>query len=68
MPDNRIDSVETKIAHLEDTVQTLNDIVSKQQREIDELRVTCKHLLDRQKGLTELVEGNAEQDERPPHY
>jgi SlyX protein len=68
MSDNRIDALETKIAYLEDTVQTLNDIVASQQREIEELRVSCKYLVDRQKGLAELIEGDAEPDERPPHY
>jgi len=68
MVNNRIDALETKIAYLEDTVQTLNDIVSNQQREIEELRVGCKHLVDRQKGLAELIEGGVEPDERPPHY
>lgn len=68
MPDNRIDSVETKIAYLEDTLQTLNDIVSNQQKDIEELRVSCKYLVDRQKGLAEMIEGDANADERPPHY
>ena len=68
MPDNRIDSVETKIAYLEDTMQTLNDIVSSQQRDIEELRISFKYLIDRQKGLAEMIEGNADPDERPPHY
>ena len=68
MSDNRIDALETKIAYLEDTVQTLNDIVSGQQREIEELRVSCKYLVDRQKGLAELIEGDAGPDQRPPHY
>ncbi|MCH8894897.1 MAG: SlyX family protein [Proteobacteria bacterium] len=68
MPDNRIDSVETKITYLEDTMQTLNDIVSSQQRDIEELRVSCKYLIDRQKGLAEMIEGGADPDERPPHF
>ncbi|MCZ6537910.1 MAG: SlyX family protein [Gammaproteobacteria bacterium] len=68
MPDNRIDSVETKIAYLEDTLQTLNDIVSSQQRDIEELRVSCKYLVDRQKGLAEMIDGDADPDERPPHF
>ncbi len=68
MPDNRIDSVETKIAYLEDTMQTLNDIVSSQQRDIEELRISCKYLIDRQKGLAEMIEGDADPDERPPHF
>ncbi|MCH8959245.1 MAG: SlyX family protein [Proteobacteria bacterium] len=68
MADNRIDSVETKIAYLEDTLQTLNDIVSSQQKDIEELRVSCKYLVDRQKGLAEMIEGDADRDERPPHY
>jgi len=68
MPDNRIDSVETKIAYLEDTLQTLNDIVSNQQRDIEELRVSCKYLVDRQKGLAEMIDGDADPDERPPHF
>ena len=68
MPDNRIDSVETKITYLEDTMQTLNDIVSSQQRDIEELRVSCKYLIVRQKGLAEMIEGGADPDERPPHF
>ncbi len=65
---NRIESLETKIAYLEDTVQTLNDIVSSQQKDIEKLRVSCKYLVDQQKGLAEMIEGEADPDERPPHY
>ncbi len=68
MPGNRIDFVETKIAYLEDTLTTLNDIVSKQQKDIEELRVSCRYLVDRQKGLAEMIEGDSDADERPPHY
>ncbi|MFK7885521.1 MAG: SlyX family protein [Gammaproteobacteria bacterium] len=69
MSDERINELETKIAFLESTVNTLNDQVYQQQRSLDELRTWCQTLAGRVKSLREGDEGSAsEQHEVPPHY
>ncbi len=69
MIEKRILELETKAAYQEDTVQTLNDIVYQQQKQIDDLQQTCKHLLDRISALSANHGGvEAPVDEKPPHY
>lgn len=56
-----------KVLGLEDTVQSLNDRLYEQQKELDALRSLCRMLLHRQ---DEQSAGSARTpvDERPPHY
>ncbi len=64
--EDRLTHLETKIAYLEDMVMTLNDLVIKQQRELDLLQITKDRLETR---LSELAEMTAEVPQRrPPHY
>lgn len=64
--------LQSRFAFQEDNIQTLNDIVTRQQRQIDVLERELE--LHREK-LTELIQSAAERsptasaiDERPPHY
>ena len=71
MIEKRILQLETKTAYQEDTVQTLNEIVYQQQKQIDELQATCKRLLDRVSALSANhgnLDAQAHVDEKPPHY
>ncbi|MEI6146660.1 MAG: SlyX protein [Methylococcales bacterium] len=68
MNDDRIIELEIKVAYQEDLLQSLNNIVSQQQQQIDRITATCSLLNDRIKSLS--TEGNAGEnvDETPPHY
>jgi SlyX protein len=68
MDDDRLVEVETKLAYQEDTIQQLNDVICRQQDQIDALLLKYELLVTRVKELdSDLPEGD-EVDERPPHY
>lgn len=65
----RVVELETRLAYQDDVVVTLNDVVSRQQRQIDRLEATLRLLLDRVQRLSVLTEGaDGNAEERPPHY
>jgi SlyX protein len=64
--------LQTRFAFQEDSIQALNDVVARQQKQIDTL--TRELALHREK-LAELMEAQSERmvhagaaDDRPPHY
>jgi len=61
--------IETKLAFQEDAIQSLNDVVCRQQRQIEQLEATLTLLIDRYRQMSETQEsGNKPVDEKPPHY
>lgn len=72
MTEQRIIAIETKIAYQEDTIAQLNDVVYKQQSQIDGLERLTQQLLGRVRDLSESsAQASGEfsaVDERPPHY
>lgn len=68
MNENRLVDIETKLAYQEHTTNQLNEVVCRQQQQIDQLEVICKHLLERLTGLSESVDGSGMTNEKPPHY
>lgn len=68
MNDDRLIELEIKVAYQEDLLQTLNNIVSEQQQQIQRLEATCQLLYDR---INSLVGDNNRVEsvnEIPPHY
>lgn len=65
--EQRIQDLEAKLTFQDDTLQTLNDALVKQQSRIDHLQATLKWLLERarQQGFDELEPSD---DLPPPHY
>lgn len=59
--------VQSQLAFQEDTVQRLDDVVTQQQRRIDELTRLTERLAQRLADLTAMVEVQAP-DQPPPHY
>lgn len=69
MSEDRIIELEIKQAYQEDLIQTLNQIVAEQQKQIGKLEETCKLLNDKIKSLAYSGRETANAvDERPPHY
>ena len=64
--EERFVAIEIKLAHQEDLVDTLNQLVYQQQKRIDRLDALCaalaQHIGDHAQGGANLV------NERPPHY
>jgi SlyX protein len=72
MIEDRLIEIETKISFQEDLLQELNNVVCRQQKQIDQLEAVCKSLIDHVRALSEAAsEGKSEGgmlNERPPHY
>ena len=66
--EERIDDLEAKMAFQDDTIQALNDMVGKQQLELDTLRRAVELLAARQADLAASLPVEAADDEPPPHY
>ncbi|MDF9392448.1 MULTISPECIES: SlyX family protein [Methylococcus] len=64
----RVD-IETKLAYLEDTVLTLNEVLARQQKQIDQLESKIRQVVERVQQMSALAEAAAPAaDEKPPHY
>ncbi|KAA3644414.1 MAG: SlyX protein [Proteobacteria bacterium] len=59
--------LETRMAFLEDTVDSLNTTVYRQDEQLIKLRQHNVHLKDQLKQVHEAIEA-VPQDETPPHY
>lgn len=69
MTENAIIELEIKIAYQEDLLQTLNDIVAKQQLRLDALEYAYQSMNEKMASLVlKLPEESAPQYEIPPHY
>ncbi|MBQ0750274.1 MAG: SlyX family protein [Roseovarius sp.] len=61
--------IEEKLAHLIRAVDDLSDVIARQDREIDRLRVRVEMLLAREAARQSESDGGVILgDERPPHY
>lgn len=68
MSSERLEEIETRLTFQEKTLSDLNDVIVRQQNQIDELRISCKHLLNRLAALSESSGTQQPEDEIPPHY
>jgi SlyX protein len=64
----RLEAIEIKLAHLERAVTEISDVVARQQRELDQVRLRSLEM-GRQLALMDSAAGaSATADEKPPHY
>ncbi len=68
MNDERLVDIESKLAHQDQLIYELNDVVSKQQGQIMALEELCNSLVSRMRAMGEVQEDDSQQIERPPHY
>lgn len=72
MSEDRFIDIETKLAHQEQLVSELNDVLTEQQARIMQLEQLSKSLIDRVRAIGEsggdAGGGSSPVDERPPHY
>ena len=69
MIETRLMECETKIAYQEDTLRVLNEVVTRQQMQIDQLVMACRQLAERiARGNSEGAVKGSFADEVPPHY
>ncbi|SDS72419.1 SlyX protein [Halopseudomonas xinjiangensis] len=65
--EQRLVDLEARLAFQDDTIQTLNDMVSRQQLELDKLNRALELLARRQADIAASIPMDSE-DAPPPHY
>lgn len=63
MTQDRLESLESHVAHLDKTVEELSDIVNKQQTQINRLTRMIEMLFERERQDAEIAA-----DKSPPHW
>lgn len=65
--DDRVTDLETRMAFQDDTIQALNDVLVKQQQQVDRLQLQMAALLKRYEEMVGQY-GASEEEAPPPHY
>ena len=68
MSEERFIDLETRLAHQDQLLHDLNEVVTAQQTKIMQLEELCKSLIQRVRSVGEGVPDGDPGDERPPHY
>ena len=68
MNEDRLIDIETKLAHQDQLLVELNDVITQQQASIMKLEQLCAALSERLASISEALPAGAPQDETPPHY
>ncbi|MDJ0916654.1 MAG: SlyX family protein [Woeseiaceae bacterium] len=68
MTDDRLTEIEFKLAHQEQTILELNDVITDQQSRMMQLEELCKSLIDKVQSLADAGADEGGQHEVPPHY
>lgn len=66
--DDRLTEIEFKLAHQDQALIELNDVITDQQARIMQLEQLCESLLDKLQSLADAGPDEAPQHEIPPHY
>ena len=68
MSEERFIDLESRLAHQDQMLSELNDVVTEQQTRLMQLEELCRGLVDRVRSLGEGMPAGDPADERPPHY
>jgi len=68
MDKDRLIDIETKMAHQEQLLTELNEVLTDQQAQISRLEALSQSLIDRLNSLVDNAGGGQLTEERPPHY
>lgn len=66
--ENRIIELETKVSYQDHTIQELNEVVIRQQQQIDQLEKNVNQLSGHLKALNPSDLARPEEETPPPHY
>lgn len=66
--ENDLINLQTKLAHQENTLDALNEVVVRQQQQIDALEKLCAELRDKLLSLSDTAGTVGGEDAPPPHY
>lgn len=65
---NNIEELQTKIAFQEHTIEALNEALSSQQQQLDELTYKLRHVIDKVKSIEPSNMAKDSEETPPPHY
>jgi SlyX protein len=68
MSEERFIDLESRLAHQDQLLNELNDVVTSQQAKIMQLEELCKSLTARMRSMADAAPAGDAGDERPPHY
>ena len=68
MNEERFINLESRLAHQDQLLNQLNDVVTGQQAKIMQLEELCKSLIQRVQSVADRLPADDPGDERPPHY
>jgi len=68
MSEERFIDLESRLAHQDQLLSELNDVVTGQQTKIMQLEELCKSLITRVRSMGDVMPAGDPGDERPPHY
>lgn len=68
MSEERFVELESRLAHQDQVLHELNEVVTDQQAKLMQLEDLCRSLIDRVRALGESLPAGGPVDERPPHY
>ncbi len=68
MSEERLVDIESKLAHQDQLLIELNNVVTQQQEKIMKLEELCRSLVDRVRSMGDARPADTPQDEQPPHY
>lgn len=68
MEDSRLNDIEAKLAHQELAVSDLNDVIYRQQQQLDQFEKRCQQLLQRVQQLEQDRDSEEADEVPPPHY
>ena len=63
-----IEELQTKVAFQEHTIEALNNALSSQQNQLDDLRFKLTHVIDRVKSIEPSNIAKQSEETPPPHY
>jgi SlyX protein len=66
--EKRIIELETKLSYQDHMIQELNDVVTRQQKQIDLLELKMKQIQDHLKATSSSQTERPEEEIPPPHY
>jgi len=68
MSEDRFVDIEMRLAHQDQLLNELNDVVTSQQARIMQLDGLCQSLVERVRSMADNAPSADAGDERPPHY
>jgi len=68
MSEERFVDLESRLAHQDQLLHELNDVVTEQQARLMQREELCCSLIERVRAMGEGAPAGSADDERPPHY